>query len=464
MKVLHVSWGFSPFAWGGLIEYVEDLMATQVSQGYEISCFFAARCYPFFDKPRLIRWRKKKIRMFEIINSPLSRAIDKGVARPDWDLAEPVSEGFFREALKEVKPDLIHVQILLGLPSSLIHIAKREFNIPVVITLHDYFPLCPTMRLFDYSHQRCTAQEVGETCAVCCQNPVTSNPPSLRTLIYELRRLGSYHFLRGLYPILLKLPFKKARPKEIQENKNLPYLFQKRRDVNLERLQEIDLFIAQSQKVGEVYQSYLRGKAKVVTLHSSPTHLQNIKAKEMKEIVYPIQFATINGCVSIDKGALLIFESVKNLNKRGLGGKFQFHIYGWVTPSLKDCLNLDNVIYHGPYEVSELDSLLDRIHVGVIPSLWEETFGYTGIEFLAKGIPVIGNARGGIPEYTKDNLTGWLNKTASAEELTEIMERIINAPREIVELNHKITAHPEVLPKNMDHYFSEIEKIYNTLL
>jgi hypothetical protein len=30
MKILHIGWGFRPWRGGGLIEYTEDLMETQV--------------------------------------------------------------------------------------------------------------------------------------------------------------------------------------------------------------------------------------------------------------------------------------------------------------------------------------------------------------------------------------------------------------------------------------------------
>lgn len=40
-------------------------------------------------------------------------------------------------------------------------------------------------------------------------------------------------------------------------------------------------------------------------------------------------------------------------------------------------------------------------------------YGYAGVKFLAKGIPVIANALGEMPEYTRPRVTGWLNRSCS---------------------------------------------------
>ena len=52
-----------------------------------------------------------------------------------------------------------------------------------------------------------------------------------------------------------------------------------------------------------------------------------------------------------------------------------------------------------PFAPAELDAILDEVDVGLMPSVWEEAYGYAGVEFLAKGIPVIANAIGGMPDY-----------------------------------------------------------------
>jgi glycosyltransferase involved in cell wall biosynthesis len=93
--------------------------------------------------------------------------------------------------------------------------------------------------------------------------------------------------------------------------------------------------------------------------------------------------------------------------------------------------------------------VLDDVDAGIIPSIWEEAYGLAGPEFLAKGIPVIANAMGGMPEYTRDGETRWLNQSCSAAELARIMREVVERPAQVAELNVKILAARETIIKPM---------------
>jgi glycosyltransferase involved in cell wall biosynthesis len=116
------------------------------------------------------------------------------------------------------------------------------------------------------------------------------------------------------------------------------------------------------------------------------------------------------------------------------------------------------------YNVEDLNRMLDHVHVGLIPSIWEEAFGYVGLEFLAKGIPIIGNARGGIVDYTKDGLTGWVNRSSTAEELAAIMAAIVEDPSQVVTLNSRILARRAELVKTMDTHGREMDELYRQVI
>lgn len=470
MKVLHIGWGFSPLLGRGIIEYTEELINIQCENGYEVYYFCSGRQYPFFKKPKLIKWRRDKFTIYEIINSPIIHGGDKGSFDPNLDISENWSEVFFKKALKEIKPDIIHIQALAALPSSLIEIIKKE-NIPVIMTLQDYFLLCPTVRLFDYTENICTIKNVGETCIKCCQTPPDRKDFVKKTIIYELKKFHLYKITKFLYSFIKKFKGKEKKDSLLKKinieksNKNLANEFQKRRDINIERLNKIDLLIAQSYKVEEVYRKMLNRKNGIFTLHLTLDHFNLIKPKFIENINFPINFAVLNGCASVIKGSKLMLETIKILNKKGVNKFFKLHIFGEISEEIKDeILSFNNVLYHGPYDVSELDKILNEIDVGIIPSVWEEAYGYVGIEFLAKGIPVIGNNKGGIIDYVKDDLTGIVNKSSSAEELASIMETIIKNPNIIKTLNEKILKNKNQIIKNIKEHFYELDKIYKGLL
>src|SRR5947209_1837062 len=165
MRILHVGFGFRPLRWGGLIAYAEDLMDAQVRHGHEVGYFFVGRAYPFMSRPRLRRWSRRGISMFEIVNHDVPIGGGYGTAFPELDLDHAPSEAMFAATLREFEPDVVHVQEMLGLPSSLFEVARRH-EVPMLMTIEDYHALCPTLKLFDSDSKICDRLEPGEMCAV----------------------------------------------------------------------------------------------------------------------------------------------------------------------------------------------------------------------------------------------------------------------------------------------------------
>jgi len=478
MKILHIGYGFRPWRGGGLIEYAEDLMDIQAAHGHEVAYFFAGRQYPLVRKPWLKKWSRGNIRMYEIVNSPINFAFERGTKYPESHLREEYSESFFLQTLAQVEPDLIHIQELAGLPSSLLEIINQK-NIPVLMTLQDYFPLCPTLKLYDYSSSLCLKQQVGADCVRCCaQAPWDAEHLIELTINHEATR-----FKRAL-PTVMHTPARRLKrlagrvvrhartrisqpraQRQPRVEEPLAQVFQDRREVNIERLNTIDLLVAQSYRVAEIYRTLGVQASRIQTVHLTLKHIDQIQSKQMNNVSRPVRFATLNGCVSNQKGALLILGALRQLKELGLSSGFQLVVLGGVLDSIRDELSqYENVLLSGFYQVSKLDNLLEDIHVGIIPSIWEEAYGFTGIEFLAKGIPVIGNRMGGIVDYTVNNVTGWVNQPNTAGGLTQIMADIVRRPEQIVQLNQSILSNYRRFIKPMGGHFEEMERLYTEVI
>jgi glycosyl transferase family 4 len=135
LRVLHLGSGFRPLRWGGVVAYVEDLMEEQARRGHELSYFFSGRHFPYVRRPRLRRRRRATGGvLFEVISSPL---YDHG-RQPELELSEPRIERMLERVIQEVDPDVVHVQELVGLPSSVLDVARRA-GVPTIVALHDYF-------------------------------------------------------------------------------------------------------------------------------------------------------------------------------------------------------------------------------------------------------------------------------------------------------------------------------------
>jgi glycosyltransferase involved in cell wall biosynthesis len=95
-----------------------------------------------------------------------------------------------------------------------------------------------------------------------------------------------------------------------------------------------------------------------------------------------------------------------------------------------------------------------------MPSVWEEAYGFAGLELLAKGIPVVANRIGGMVDYIREDETGWLNDSCSAEGMARILTRLIDNPAEVADLSRSVLAARTGLIKPFERHLDEIEAVY----
>src|SRR5688500_11160630 len=60
----------------------------------------------------------------------------------------PTSARMLRRKIEEFSPDVIHVHNFVPLASPSIFFVAKEYNVPVVVTLHNYRLICPSTNLF----------------------------------------------------------------------------------------------------------------------------------------------------------------------------------------------------------------------------------------------------------------------------------------------------------------------------
>ena len=469
VRILHVGWGFSPWRPGGLIFYAEDLMAAQAARGHSVTYLLSGRHYPLIGGPRVRRWRRDGVAMVEVVNPPIVVGLERGTRAPERDVEEPRLERIFRGVLEDERPDVVHVQELLGHPSSILEIA-REAGVPVVMTLQDYFPLCATVRLFDSDGQVCMRREVGADCAARnSEAPPDASHLARHTLHFELGRAkarvpglrrASFAPLR---PVVEPAVRRLARPPErpgAAAHAGVAGDFQRRRELNVARLGGVDLLLAQSTRVEEIYGALGVESDSLRTLHLTLAHVSGISPRAPRELTR-LTFATPGGLIGPSKGSELMLATLERLHSAGYGGAFELLVLGPVHPSARARLaRFPEAEPAGEYDRWELDRLLERVDVGIMPSMWEEAYGFAGLELLAKGIPVVANRIGGMVDYVREGETGWLNGSRSAEEMAAILMRLIDDPGEVAERSRGVLAARKELIKPFERHVGEIEAAY----
>jgi len=466
LRILHLGTGFRPLRNGGLIAYTEDLMAEQIRAGHDVSYLFSGRHYPLLSRPRLRRWRRGGVAMLEVINSPL---FDHG-GQPEVEVAEPQVERMVGSVIAELRPDVVHVQELAGFPSSVLDIA-RNAGVASIMSLQDYFPLCSAFKLFDADGQVCLRSDVRE----CCAATVAALDPDVAwmyyaTMRYELTLRRSP--LRRFGPereeaVMAWLTDRLVRRIRRAGRLGLPSragAFQRRRDLNVERLNRTDRVVAMSTRLAEIYALLGVEKERLRTAQFTLGHIAGLRPRRL-EGTLPVTFATLGGGESVAKGSTVLLDAARALDDLAGAGHFRLLLFGHVPPSIAEVGDqLRGVEVRGPYAPHQLDTMLDEVDVGIVPSVWEEAYGYAGMEFLAKGIPVLGNEIGGIVDYVRDGETGWLNHSCSAQGLAGIMRRVIEDPQQIATLNARIRAGRPSMVLPMSEHAAEMEVIYREVI
>jgi glycosyltransferase involved in cell wall biosynthesis len=488
MRILHVGFGFPPWIVNGLVIYGDSVMDGQVRQGHTVGYFFPARQLPFFHRSFVRRWERRGVQMFEWVNSSLIVGRHRGTADPESDLDHAPGEAAFCRVLQRFRPELIHVHDLGGLPSSILDIGRRH-DLPTAMTIHDYHVLCPTVKLYDAHDQICLRRDPGAMCAVCCADaPVDNREEVGRTLAYArtqiraalpsldaaLRRAQSRPLgaagtrlveravgLRGAGPASAS-PGPGALTRAPRASAGA---YQRRRDMNIERLSRIDALIAGSERSAAIYRELGVAGERIRIVPINPPHIELLRPKRHRPVGDPLRFVALNACSSTEKGADLIVEALALLSERGLDHRFRLSVHGWVAPHVYPMLAAHaSVDLRGEYLPEALDELLEEGDVGLFPSVWEEVYGFVGLEFLAKGIPVIGNAVGAISEYVRPGKTGWLNYSGSASELADLMIRAIEDHAEVERLGRALAQSRDELIRPFSAGLADLSELYEELV
>jgi glycosyltransferase involved in cell wall biosynthesis len=437
---------------GGLVAYTEDLMQAQVARGDEVAYAFSGRYHPWGLRPRLRRWQRGRVAMWEIVDSPLH---DHG-RQPALETGEPRCERLFARVLEEVRPDVVHVHELAGLPWSLLDVA-RGAGVPTVVTLQDYFALCPSFKLLDSQGHVCLRRQVGADCVATMA--AESRPGDLlfeATMRHELATAPAL-------PRRVALGLSRRTAALRRPPVATAEAYQRRRDANVARLSRADLVIAMSRRVAEIHSELGVDPARLRTVQLTLAHIERLRPRRADGTA-PLTFATLAAFESEAKGARVVLDALLELSGQARAGRFRLLVLGHIAPRFAaEASALPGVELHGAYDPSELDGLLDAVDVGLMPSVWEEAYGYAGVEFLAKGIPLIANAIGGMVDYAREGETGWLNRSCSGIELARIMAALIERPQDVAELNTRVLAARDAIIRPMAAHAGEMDGIYREL-
>ena len=130
--------------------------------------------------------------------------------------------------------------------------------------------------------------------------------------------------------------------------------------------------------------------------------------------------------------------------------------------SLVNSLNLqNNVRFLGWIDHEKIDSYYDKSSIFIMPSIWPEAFGKTGVEAMSKGRPVIASKVGGIPEWLEDSKTGFLVNPKSSNEIAEGVIKLFGDKKLLFTFGEYARARAEFF--SVEKYADNLIKVYINL-
>jgi glycosyltransferase involved in cell wall biosynthesis len=278
--------------------------------------------------------------------------------------------------LKEIRPDLLHLHRFNALSLSLIRSAVK-LDIPVVFSMYDYWYVCPTSALVNGNNDMCRHFQ-GAGCADCYHY---KNP-----LVEGVRNIASG---LGL----------------------LPGAFRMRKMVFDRYLKKIDALVVLSDSWGEMIRRY---GANGQTISAIPLPLFEGIGKPDGGHVEAGSMLFV-GWVYPHKGLHVLIEAMPQII-RAVPEARLYVVESGVLDSYKDGIMksiaengiTEHVVFLGKRSNEEVQALLNKARVVVVPEQWAIAWPIFLTEAMACGKLIVASRIGDIPQFIKDGETGLL--------------------------------------------------------
>ena len=405
MKICHISTGYPLSLQGGITNYVRALAESQQAEGNSVWVIAGdpGQAYSYQVKS----YASQKIKPFSF-----SLASDK-------QALEELKSFFAQQAF-----DLIHIHMMLDIDWDLYEVIK---DYHYVISLHDYFYLCPRVVMLHNNGMPCGKYD-EDKCRRCVS-------------LLEANDFIAYAMQRVKSKFGITLP-------------SIPQQVTAQRFIKLKKLLEnADMLLPVSARVRQIYEeSGIVGNYQVL-------HIGNITADRFcetfeknpdKQYIDVVMLGTLNYI----KGADLFIKLAQALDK----SKFHMHFYGRSADYAKKIAKA-GIIDHGPYQQKDLPGILSDSDLGLVLSVWEDNGPQVVMEMLNNHVPVVGTRMGGIPDFVnRDN--GFLFDPYSQEEFRHLVKELNALTREdIIRLKQNITP-----TMTTDAHAKEIAQVYQNVV
>lgn len=435
MRILHYALGFPPYRSGGMTKFNIDLMIQQSKKGHQVALLWPGRMRLINQHVSILDCGLIKsscneifIQSYEIVN-PLPIPFDEGINKFELFMKN-VDTKVYRKLFDDFKPDVIHMHTLMGIHKSFLSIAKDR-NIRIVFSAHDFFPICPKVTMFSQ----------GEICSsvISCENCSQCNSTALSMKKIKILQTPIYRKLKDIAIIKkIRQEHRKQYLAGIQRNgksRNTSLEYKKLRSYYFSLLKMMDIIHFNSSVTQMIHEQYF-GKHTCTVINISHLNIVDNRIKKtFSDKKIKIRYM---GSQSGGKGFYLLVSALDKLwlEKQNFCLDIHFNLN-----EKKPYMNI-----HDRYSYNELKNIFLNTDVLIVPSVWYETFGFTVLEAICHGVPVIISDTVGAKDILREG-SGIIIEDISADKLYLVIKNLTSEKLE--RMNNIINEKQEILTMEM---------------
>jgi len=360
-----------------------------------------------------------------------------------WNVA---IESWFEQYFSKNHPDILHLHSGYLLTLSALEAASRS-GIASVLSLHDYWTVCPRINLLHPNGDRCPGPEKNR-CAWC--------------LLTEKRR---FQWPEALIGKSLQKFVGNSLVAHLIGMEGVAIQVQQRQDKINAQLQQVEVIMALGTLTRDLILKQGVDPEKIML---SPNGLKTSSWQKTLNYKVPSDKLRIGylGNLTPIKGAHVLVKAFRQL--RSKNRELELRLYGNPAKAPEYARQLrwlaggdERIQFMGAYENHRVPELFRELDVLVVPSLWYEVCPLVILEGQACLTPVIVSNLPNMSNQIIDGVDGLTFEAGNDRSLTTVLQRLLDEPGLLAHLTYgirPIRSHDEQMQDWLMAYQKALEK------
>lgn len=323
-----------------------------------------------------------------------------------------------KDLLQKEKPDIIHIGLIHKQITYSVLKAIKEYNIPVVQSVHDLIFVCPCYTMFVN----------GQNCDLCM-------------------RKGTFNCIKN-------------RCVKGSVFKSFLSVIENRYIAHKKYYYQIDAFITESNFYKKILKEAHITNSRIINLYNFLP-----PSKRISRIISNGEYFLYFGRFSSEKGILTLLKAYKEANPKEKlvlvgGGPYEDEVKKFV----KENFLLDRIEFAGYVFGDKLEDIIENSKAVVVPSEWYENCPYSVLEAMAKSRIVIASRIAGLIELVEDGDSGYLFEPKNHKDLANKLLQVSNLDEEVYKKMCLSTYERATRMFDSEMYYLSIIQLYEELL